>query len=146
VSLIVRTMSKLNNLLYRASGGRVAASMRGAPIMLLTTTGHRSGKRRTAPVLYLRDGNDLVIVASYGGNPQHPSWFRNLVAHPDAEVEIGRERSLVRARVADPAERERLWPKAVAMYPPYAEYQTKTTREIPVVILSPAAPARSPSA
>ena len=136
MSVIVRTISKLNAALYRASGGRLGATVRGAPVLLLTTIGRRTGKPRTAPLLYLEDGDDLAVVASYGGSPTHPIWFQNLLANPDAEVEIGRERRRVRARVAEPAERARLWALLAGMYPPYQDYQRKTTREIPVVILA----------
>jgi len=90
------------------------------------------------PLLYLRDGENLVVVASKGGAPKHPVWFLNLEANPDVEAEVGRTRARRRARRATPEERERLWPKVVEMYGSYADYQTKTAREIPLVILEPA--------
>jgi deazaflavin-dependent oxidoreductase (nitroreductase family) len=90
------------------------------------------------PLLYLRDGDNLVLVASKGGAPKHPVWFLNLEANPDVEVEVGRTRERRRARSATPEERERLWSKVVEMYSSYADYQTKTAREIPLVILEPA--------
>lgn len=135
---LLRTMSALNVWLYRLSGGKIAGAMKGAPILVLTTTGRKSGKRRAMPLLYLRDGDDLVLVASKGGAPKHPVWFLNLEANPSVDVEVGRVRERRRARRATAEERERLWPRLVEMYAPYAEYQTKTTREIPVVILEPA--------
>lgn len=135
---VFRAMSALNVWLYRLSGGRIAGSMKGAPILLLTTRGRKSGKTRVTPLLYLRDGENLVLVASKGGAPKHPIWFLNAEASPDVEVEVGRTRERRRARRTSPEERERLWPKLVEMYAPYADYQTKTTREIPVVILEPA--------
>ena len=95
----------------------------------------KSGRRRTLPLLYIRDGEDVVIVASKGGYPKHPAWFHNLCANPDTTVQIGSERRDVHARVATPAERERLWPKAVAAYGDYARYQERTDREIPLLIL-----------
>jgi deazaflavin-dependent oxidoreductase (nitroreductase family) len=97
--------------------------------------GAKSGVKRTAPLLYIRDGDDVVIVASKGGFPKHPAWFHNLRANPDTTVQIGSERRPVRARVATPEERERLWPEAVAAYRDYARYQQRTDREIPLVIL-----------
>jgi deazaflavin-dependent oxidoreductase (nitroreductase family) len=136
MSVMIALVSRVNRLLYRASGGKLGGSLRGAPILLLTTTGRSTGKRRTVPLLYLQDGDDLVVVASYGGLPEHPSWYRNLEASPDVEVEIGREREGRRARTATPEERARLWPKVVDMYPSYESYQRKTTREIPLVVLS----------
>jgi deazaflavin-dependent oxidoreductase (nitroreductase family) len=136
VSLTIKAASFLNRALYRASGGRIGGTMRGAPILLLTATGRSSGKPRTVPLLYLKDGDELVVVASYGGRPEHPAWYRNVEANPDVEVEIGRERQRLRARTATPEERARLWPQVVDMYPSYETYQSKTTREIPLVVLS----------
>jgi deazaflavin-dependent oxidoreductase (nitroreductase family) len=124
--------------LYRASGGRVAARMQKAPIMLLTTTGSKSGKPRTNPVLFIVDGGDLVTVASAGGAEKNPSWFVNLMHTPEAAVTIKRETRKVRARKASPEERARLWPRLAAAYTTYDDYAKKTKREIPVVILSPA--------
>ena len=135
---VFRAMSALNTWLYRLSGGKIAGSMKGAPILLLTTTGRKTGKTRVTPLLYLRDGENLVVVASKGGAPKHPVWFLNLEANPDVEAEVGRTRARRRARRATPEERERLWPKVVEMYGSYADYQTKTAREIPLVILEPA--------
>jgi deazaflavin-dependent oxidoreductase (nitroreductase family) len=127
-------------LIYRASHGLVGHRIPGLPPMLLLDhVGAKSGVKRTSPLLYIRDGANVVIVASKGGFPRHPAWFHNLRANPDTTVQIGRERRAVRARVAEPAERERLWPKAVAAYHDYARYQERTGREIPLVILEPRA-------
>ena len=126
---------KANLALYKATDGRVTGSHGGAPVLLLTTTGRRSGKQRTTPLLYLEDDGTLVVVASYGGAPKHPAWYLNLSANPEVEVQIGRNVERRRARTADAEERSRLWPRLVAMYGSYASYQTRTTREIPVVIL-----------
>jgi deazaflavin-dependent oxidoreductase (nitroreductase family) len=134
--LIISVFSRLNRALYRVTGGRIGGKLRGAPILLLTTAGRVSGKPRTVPLLYLADGDDLVMAASYGGFPRHPHWYRNLETNPDVEVEIGRERRRLRARTATPVERARLWPRLVELYPGYEAYQRRTTREIPVVILS----------
>jgi deazaflavin-dependent oxidoreductase (nitroreductase family) len=124
-------------LLYRATGGafghRVA---RLPPMLLLDHVGARSGKRRTSPVGYLRVGEDLVIVASKGGHARNPGWFHNLRAHPDTTIQVGRMRLAVHARVATPREHERMWPKVVELYAGYATYQSRTAREIPLVILS----------
>ena len=130
-----RTVGAVNRALYRASGGKVGGSMRGAPVLLLTTTGRKSGKRRTMPLLYLRDGHALVVVASEGGAARNPAWFLNLKANPAVEVEIGRTKEQRRAREATLEERDRLWPRLVEMYGPYGDYQRKTARTIPVVLL-----------
>jgi deazaflavin-dependent oxidoreductase (nitroreductase family) len=137
----VRAMSRVNVWLYRKTNGRVGSRLRGAPVLLLTTTGRSSGELRTTPLLYLRDGEAYVVVASFGGSPNHPAWFLNIQANPEVEIQVGAERSARRARAASEQERERLWPTVVAMYPAYANYQTKTTRRIPVVLLEP--PARA---
>ncbi len=132
-----RLITGTHTFFYRLSGGKLGGQFGKSPVLLLNTTGRKTGKQRTTPLLYLRDGDDLVLVASYGGAPTHPVWWLNLLAKPEAEVEIGRKKLRVTARQADAAERERLWPLLVAMYGDYAEYQKKTTREIPVVILHP---------
>ena len=106
-------------------------------MLLLHHVGRRSGEARVTPLIYLRDGEDLVVVGSMGGTPKDPAWVHNLRAAPDTEVEVGRERRAVRARVADAEERARLWPLLVEHYPAFANYQARTEREIPVVILSP---------
>jgi deazaflavin-dependent oxidoreductase (nitroreductase family) len=106
-------------------------------MLLLDHVGAKSGAARTTPLAYLMDGDDIVIVASKGGDPKHPSWYHNLLAHPDTVVQIGSDRRAVHARTATAAERERLWPQVVAMYDGYAGYQRRTEREIPLVILEP---------
>jgi deazaflavin-dependent oxidoreductase (nitroreductase family) len=129
----------LHTFLYRATGGRIGHSAPGMPtILLLDHVGAKSGKMRTSPLLYFRDGENVVIVASKGGFPKHPGWFYNLKANPDTKVQIGSERRLVHARVATPEERERLWPVALKMYRGYDEYQARSKgREIPLVVLEP---------
>lgn len=107
-------------------------------ILLLTTTGHRTGREHTVPLLFLRDGERLVLVASYGGRPGDPTWYRNLDQHPEVGVQIGRVRRQMIARTATPAERQVWWPRIVAAYGGYDEYQSRTDREIPVVFLDPA--------
>jgi deazaflavin-dependent oxidoreductase (nitroreductase family) len=135
---IIKAMSHVNTWLYRATGGKIGGKFRyGAPVMLLSYTGRKSGKRMTAPLLYLRDGERVVTVASKGGMSKHPLWFVNLQAIPDCEVEIGREKRAMRARRASDEEKAQYWPKLVAIYPDYDLYQRRTTRNIPVVILEP---------
>jgi deazaflavin-dependent oxidoreductase (nitroreductase family) len=132
---LVRVLGRLHVRLYRLLGGRLVGRVGKAPILLLTTTGRRSGVARTSPLLYLRDGDDLAIVASFGGHPTHPVWYLNLTANPRVQVQVGRDVFAATARTATPDERARLWQKFVEMYPSYASYQQKTTREIPIVLL-----------
>jgi proline iminopeptidase len=109
----------------------------GSHILLLTTTGRRTGQEHTTPLIFGLEGDNPVIVASKGGAPQHPGWYRNLIAHPEVEVQVGTKKLRARARTATGEERTRLWQKALEFWPPYADYQTKTEREIPVVVLDP---------
>lgn len=135
----VQWMTGMNNVAYRLSGGRVAGQVpSGAPICLLTTSGRRSGRRRTVPLLYVADGDDLVVVASRGGMGSHPAWYLNLLADPVASVQVAAATRRVRARDAAEAERRRLWPALTAAYPHFDAYQARTARQIPVVVLSPA--------
>ena len=122
--------------LYRLSRGAIGGRMANSPVLLLTTTGHKSGRRRTVPLLYLKDQDDFVLVASNGGVARHPAWYRNLQANPDVEVEVLGVTKRVNARTAKPEEKLRLWPLLVAMYPGYARYQAITNRNIPLVLLS----------
>lgn len=123
---------------YKASGGRLGGKAYGAPVVLVESVGRKSGKRRTHPLLCLDDGEDLVVVASKGGVDAHPAWYLNLKANPDTVAHWKGQRRNVRAREATDAERETLWPRLVEMYPSYADYQARTERLIPVVILEPA--------
>jgi deazaflavin-dependent oxidoreductase (nitroreductase family) len=125
-------------LAYRATAGLVGHRFPGIPPMLLLDhVGARSGKRRTIPLVYARDRNNLVIVASKGGHPRNPAWLYNLRANPDTTVQVGSQRQPVRARVATARERTRLWPKVVEVYGGYRGYQERTARKIPLVILEP---------
>jgi F420H(2)-dependent quinone reductase len=130
-------MAKANTWIYRRTGGKVGGRLGKAPVLLLHHTGAKSGTKRVTPLLYLDDGGRLVIVASKGGVQRNPAWFHNLRAHPETEVEVGRARRQVRARVADGEEREGLWRRLVEIYPSYEEYQRNTDRRIPVVVLDP---------
>jgi deazaflavin-dependent oxidoreductase (nitroreductase family) len=134
----LRRMMGLHTIVYRATHGVVGHRVPGGPSMLLLDhVGAKSGAKRTSPLLYLDDGPNLVIIASKGGHPRHPGWFHNLRANPETTVQVGSERRPVRARVATPEERRRLWPRAVKAYGNYAHYQRRTGRQIPVVILEP---------
>jgi len=132
---IAAWLRSAHSALYRASGGRIGNKTFGCETFLLTTTGAKSGKPRTAPLLYLKDGKRFVIVASHGGAPAHPAWFVNLTKNPDATVQIGRDVTKVRARKANADEKARLWPRLTKFYEGYEVYQSVTKREIPVVIL-----------
>lgn len=135
---LIKVMSRLNTWSYRVTGGRLGGRFRGgAPVMLLTTIGRKTGRRLTTPLLYLRDGERVVTVASKGGMDRHPLWYRNLVANADVDVQIGAAVAPMRAHTASDDDKAQLWPKLVAMYPDYASYQARTTRNIPVVVLTP---------
>jgi deazaflavin-dependent oxidoreductase (nitroreductase family) len=120
---------------FRANGGKVGPPFAGANLLLLHTVGARSGQPRVNPLAYRPDGDRLVVFASYAGNPRHPAWYRNLLALPHARVEVGAETRDVVARVAQGDERERLWSAQKADVAAFADYETKTDRQIPVVIL-----------
>ena len=127
----------LHTAAYKLTGGRIGGRAMGAPIVLLESVGRKSGKRRTHPLICLEDGEDLVVVASKGGIDEHPAWYLNLKANPETRVNWKGEKRNVRAREATEQERERLWPAVVEIYKPYASYQRRTERRIPVVILEP---------
>ncbi|GHG47588.1 putative F420H(2)-dependent quinone reductase [Flavimobilis marinus] len=122
---------------FEASGGAEANTMRGVPIILLTSVGAKSGKLRKTPLMRVEHDGQYAVVASQGGAPTHPVWYHNLVAHPHVELQDGAVRRDYRAHVAEGAEREVWWERAVAVWPDYAQYQTKTDRQIPVVVLKP---------
>jgi deazaflavin-dependent oxidoreductase (nitroreductase family) len=134
---LFNVMARTNVAVYRASGGRFGGHIKKAPVLLLHHTGAKSGKERVQPLIYLDDGDRLVVVASKGGTDKNPAWFHNLMANPETEVEVGRDRRRVRARRAEGEEREGLWPRLVEIYSDYADYQTYTDRVIPVVVLEP---------
>lgn len=119
---------------FRANAGQIDNPF-GAPMLLLTSIGAKSGKTRVNPMMYHTDGDRLIVFAAYHGAPAHPDWYHNLVAHPEVTVEVGAESWAVTAQVARGEERDRLWADAVANYPFLAEHQAKTTRQIPVIIL-----------
>lgn len=135
---IIRLMTVANVWAYRLTGGRLGGKfLRGAPVCLVTTRGKRSGQPRTVALLYLADGDDVVLVASKGGMSKSPAWYHNMMADPVCEVQIASATRRMRARRASDAEKAALWPRLVAMYRDYDDYQARTTRNIPVLILSP---------
>jgi deazaflavin-dependent oxidoreductase (nitroreductase family) len=109
------------------------------PTLLLTTRGRKSGESRALPLIYGTTGDSYVVIASKGGMPNHPLWYRNLEAHPDCELQVGAKKVSARARVAEGQEREEIWKSMVEIYPPYVDYQKNTERTIPVVVLDPVA-------
>jgi deazaflavin-dependent oxidoreductase (nitroreductase family) len=120
---------------YRETGGAVGYVWHGVPTLILTTTGRRSGEPRSTPLIFGEDGDDLVVVASKGGAPEDPGWYRNLSKHPEVEVQVEGDRFGARARTAEGEERERLWRLMAEIWPAYDDYAAKTDREIPVVVL-----------
>ncbi len=120
---------------FRANDGKVGGNFANAPLLLLTTTGAKSGQQRTSPVVYTTDGDRLVIIASYAGRPTNPAWFNNLVANPEVTVELPGETYSARAVVTAGEYRDRLYAAQAALMPAFSEYQEKTTRQIPVVTL-----------
>jgi deazaflavin-dependent oxidoreductase (nitroreductase family) len=144
VPKIIKLMSQVNTAVYRWTGGLLGSTWRvgsafpwGIPVLLLTTIGRKSGQPRTLPLLFIEEGDRVIIVASKGGLPSEPLWYKNLVANPECDVQIKRRKMKMSARTASPDEREALWPKLVAHYPDFASYATWTDRIIPVVILEP---------
>lgn len=122
---------------FRANGGELGGNFAGAPMLLLHTTGANTGQERVNPMMYQAVGDDYAVFASKAGAPTNPDWFHNLLAHPDATIEVGTRTRKVRARVATGAERETIWTTQKERYPGFADYESKTDREIPVVVLEP---------
>ncbi|HEY0516845.1 MAG TPA: nitroreductase/quinone reductase family protein [Solirubrobacteraceae bacterium] len=134
---VLRTFGKWNVPLYRLTRGRVGGKVGSAPVLLLTTTGRRSGQQRTAPVLYMRDGSGLVVIGSNAGNRNEPAWSLNLKANQEATVEVGADRKAVRARVTSGDERQRLWDSMNRQYEGFEDYDERTSRDIAVFLLEP---------
>ena len=138
ISTIQRIGLNVHQWLYDATDGRIGASIGGRPMLLLRHVGRKTGTERTSALLYVPDGDNYAVIASKGGDPKHPAWYHNITAKPDVEIQIGRETIPVRVRVADGDERERIWKKADEVNKGgYAQYQSKTDRKIPVVVLEP---------
>ena len=136
-NLALKLGSSVHAGVYRATGGKLFGRMGQSPILLLNTVGRKSGKKRATPLLYVVDGQDFVIIASKGGAPTHPAWYLNLMANPDATVEVEDRKVRVRAEEVDGEEKARLWQKMAELYPTYDDYQKKTKRQIPLLVLRP---------
>jgi deazaflavin-dependent oxidoreductase (nitroreductase family) len=121
---------------FRANQGKVGGQLANMPMLLLTMTGAKSGRTITKPLVYTTDGNRIVVIASFAGAPKSPAWYNNLVANPEATVELGSERFRIRATVTSGEERQRLFDRQAAQMPIFTEYQKKTTRQIPVLVLT----------
>ena len=134
---LIKLASATHAFWYQMTGGIVGAKVSGMPVLLLTTTGRKSGRKRTTPLSHQRDGDSYVVIASNGGHDNHPAWYLNLRSKPDAEIQIGSQRIRVRAETAGDEDRMRLFARATEAYGGYAEYQQETKRKIPVVILRP---------
>ena len=135
---VVRFFTAIHVYLYRLSGGR--AQQKRFPTLLLTTTGRKTGKLYTIPLLYVVDGDRFIIAAAYAGSPTNPAWWLNLQHAKEAVIEVKHQQIRVRAELASVEEREVFWQRLVAMYPSFVEYQQRTTREIPVIVLQPVTP------
>jgi deazaflavin-dependent oxidoreductase (nitroreductase family) len=142
----VEIWSAVHRFLYRLTGGTLGRRLVNNDILLLTTVGRKTGRLHTVPLLFLEDGESLVVIASYGGRDRHPDWYLNLVERPSVHAQIRGTRRSYQAHTATPMERAGWWPRVIDAYGGYAEYQTRTTREIPVVILEPAFESPPPSA
>ncbi|MEK6601803.1 MAG: nitroreductase family deazaflavin-dependent oxidoreductase [Candidatus Binatota bacterium] len=132
----IRLIGRLHAWLWKLAGGKLGNAFGRAPFMMLTTTGRKTGRARTTPVLYLQDGADLIVVASFGGNDVHPAWYLNLECCPEAEVILNGAGRRVLAYKVSPEEKKLIWPRLVEMYPNFAVYQQRTSREIPLLKLS----------
>jgi len=129
---LLKAMTRVHVVVYRLTGGRVGKSFAGDAICMVTMKGAKTGKQRTVPLMYVPDGDALLLVASQGGAPKNPAWYHNLVAHPDIVVEQGGVRTSLRARQVGAEEKVKLWPICVSHYAPYEQYRHRTSRDIPV--------------
>lgn len=135
--VFIKWMSRANAWIYRRSNGKLGGTIQKAPVALLTTTGRKSGEPRVSPLIYVRDGDRVVVPASRGGSDKHPLWYLNLKANPKVSVQIGKEVLQLQARDATAEERDRYWQQLAAIYPPLDDYKTWTDRTIPIVICDP---------
>ena len=134
---LMKVIGIVHTSLYKMSGGKLTRKMRGSEVVLLTTTGRKSGKKRTSPLFGLADGDNWTLIASQGGHPEHPNWYLNLRDNPEVELQVGSKTMRMRAETAVGGERDRLWSKMGLMYDGYNDYQKLTRRVIPVVVLKP---------
>jgi deazaflavin-dependent oxidoreductase (nitroreductase family) len=135
---VLKYFARAHIWVYRGTNGRLGARLLWFPAALLTTVGRKSGKPRTTPTLYLRDGDRVILPASFGGRANNPTWYLNLKTNPVIEVQIRDERRLMSTRDATDAERAHYWPRLIEMYPPYRGYRDATDRKIPLVVCEPA--------
>jgi deazaflavin-dependent oxidoreductase (nitroreductase family) len=136
---VIRVLTRLNTLAYRASGGKIAGKWtHGEPMLLLTTIGRKSGQKRTVTLVFLRDGERFVVVGSQAGMSKDPQWMANAVANPDVEIQVGSERRRAKARRGTAEEKAQYWPALCRMNSDYADYQSRTSREIPILLIDPA--------
>jgi deazaflavin-dependent oxidoreductase (nitroreductase family) len=133
----IKWMARGNTWLYKLTGGRLGGTFQKAPVALLTTTGRKTGQPRVSPLLYVRDGEKVIVPASRGGSDKHPMWYLNLKANPKVQVQIKNEVLHLTAREANDEERARYWPRLVEIYPTIDDYQSWTDRVIPVVMCEP---------
>lgn len=135
----MKRIGKWHVRLYRVTRGLVGRRVDGLDVLLLTTTGKKTGLSRTVPLPYFRDGSNYLLIASFGGNHKNPAWFHNLTANPSVELQVGAKRMRATAVVSEESERQRIWQQITSEYPRYIAYQQKTERKIPVVVLKPVA-------
>ncbi|SRR6266545_2718415 len=135
--LMLKVMIPVYIFLYRLTGGAIGGQIQGLPVLLLTTIGRKSGQPRTVPLGFLRDGSTYVIIASNAGLPRYPAWFLNLQSHPEATIQMKRLQVQVKAETANPEKKRELWARLMEVAPGYADYQKRTSRDIPMVILHP---------
>lgn len=136
IKAVIRPISALNTWLYRISGGKVMGRFGGGRVCLVTMTGRKTGKTRVIPLMYTARGDDVILVASRGGTPTSPAWYHNLMANPEVQIELGRDKRRYRARQASDSEKAELWPLILGTYKDFDLYQSRTERNIPVLICS----------
>ncbi|MET0987978.1 MAG: nitroreductase family deazaflavin-dependent oxidoreductase [Steroidobacteraceae bacterium] len=134
---VVRFLSTLNVFMYRVSGGRLMNNVDGTPVCLITMTRRKSGKRKTIALMYVPHGEEVLLVASLGGSDRNPAWYYNLKADPNVDVQVGNRKRQLSAHEVSPSGRDTYWPRVVAAFPSYADYQKKTTRVLPIFVCSP---------
>lgn len=137
--LLVKLLIPLFVVLYKISGGLIGGKMGGLPVLLLSSTGRKTGKQRTIPITYMREGDAYVVIASFAGQPRNPAWYHNLKHNPQATIQIGRSQIAVQAEIADAETKQKLWAKALHIAPVYQEAAKRTSRDIPIVVLHPIA-------